>query len=522
MPLREREISLLTQHYWDTLYKNFHEKKRLIFFTIVTTVLCFGFTMTNYSIGVDDPARNYYFFSKNIGNMIQQGRLLHLLVNKVTHCVQFIPFFTDFIGAALFALSALLYGTFFQCISKKEISLSGICTFCCVYISNSIIAEKYIYQLDVIVTMLSFCCSALALMYAYCFVTEGKRSLCAKSVSFLMVAIASYESFVFLYICGVMATLVWQIAMNDEYIDFRKIIRDGVKYAAILLVAMVIYYGLVYLVQIATSQNGQFERWTIWKEENIGILEKTCRVVTSIKDSLAEAVRIRYIPILVFCLFSAIGGAVTAWIAIYKKNPWMLCCFAGLEISNFLIHFFCGEFIARAGQTFCLFSGFIAWLTVEVLGNRRIVKKLLIAGVGILVFAQAADMNRWFYNDYVRYKKEEFVIHALATILLQECDVSKPVIFTHYPEEGYLNTKLYPGGQVIGKSMLYWSAIAFEDPSQPFTAEIFRMHGYDFVQSPTREQYNRAYQKADEMPSWPKEGSVQEFNDFIVVNFGEK
>lgn len=513
---------MLSVNYWKALYKNVQEKKWLVFFVILTTVLCFGFTITNFSLGVDDPARNYYLFSENVGNMVQQGRLLHLLVNKITHCVQFIPFFTDFTGAVLFALSALLYGTFFQFISQKEISLLGISTFCCVYISSSIIAEKYIYQLDVIVTMLSFCCSALALMYAYCFVKEKKLSLFAKSVCLLMVAIASYESFVFLYICGVMAVFVWQIAINDAHTNFRGLLRDGLKYASILLAAMAVYYGMVYLVQIATGQVGQFERWTIWKDVDIGIWEKIRRVAISIKDSFVKAVRIRYLPILVFCLFSVIGGAASAWVAICKKNPWVLCCFAGLWIGNFLIHFCCGEFLARAAQTFCFFSGFVAWLMVEVLGSKGVLKSVLVAGVGLLVFVQSADMNRWFYTDYVRYKKEEFVIHTLATKLLQEYDVSKPVIFTHYPEDGYLNTELYPGSQVIGKSMLYWSATAFEDPQQPFTAEIFRMHGYDFILSPTQEQYYSAYEKSDGMPSWPKEGSIQEFDDFIVVNFGEE
>lgn len=354
------------------------------------------------------------------------------------------------------------------------------------------------------------------------FVKEKKPSLCAKSICYLMVAISSYESFAFLYICGVMAAFVWQIAINNTDVNFRDLFNEGLQYAAILFAAMAAYYGLVYLVQIATGQVGQFERWTIWNNVDIGIWEKIRRVVISIKDTFLEAVRIRYLPILVFCLFSVVGGTVSVWVAIRKKNPCILCCFAGLWIGNFLIHVCCGEFLARAAQTFCFFSAFVAWLVVEMAGSRRIVKSALIAGVGLLVFVQSADMNRWFYSDYVRYKKEEFVIHTLATKLLAECDVSKPVIFAHYPENGYLNTALYPGSQVIGKSMLYWSATAFEDPLQPFVAEIFRMHGYDFILSPTQEQYYSAYQKAEGMPSWPKEGSLQEFDDFIVVNFGKE
>ena len=129
-------------------------------------------------------------------------------------------------------------------------------------------------------------------------------------------------------------------------------------------------------------------------------------------------------------------------------------------------------------------------------------------------------MNRWFYNDHVRYKKEAFIIDTLANKVVSQMDASKPLVFTNAPITGYLNTDLYPGGQANGNSMVYWIGYAFGEKTQPFISEVFRMHGYDFIVSPTADQYDAAHVEAETMPAWPAEGCIQEFDDFIVVNFG--
>lgn len=508
------------KNYWNTLTEDILQNKLLVFFTVFTTVLCFGFTITNFSVGVDDVSRNYYFYTSSYGSMIQQGRLLHVVLNLLTRSIAFIPFFTDFVGAALFAFSALLYCALFQFISEGKLSPAALISFACVYISSSILAEKYIYHLDVIATMLSYCCSAVALMYAYRFVTEKRFSLSVKAAAVLMAAIASYESYIFLYFCGVFAVLILDIALKESGKKFRCILQEGLKYAAILCAALIVYYGIVLLLQHATGQYGIFTRSSIWETSDAGILDIFMTITKEIYTFFAESIACRYIPILVFCLFSVIGLVLSVFLSYRRKNVWLLVCFAALWIGNFFIHYVVGSFMSRAAQTFCFYVGFLVLLLVETFGVRPILKRILSAAVILLVFVQSADMNRWFYNDYVRYQKETFVIDTIATELISECDTAKPVVFTNAPYSGYLTTSLYPGAQVNGNSLLYWAGYAFDDKTQPFVSEVFRMHGYDFVLPPTEEQYDLANAEAETMPHWPQEGCIQEFDEFIVVNFG--
>lgn len=505
--------------YKDILLEDILQNKALVFFAVFTGILCFGFPITHFSIGIDDPARNYYLYSHNLGSMIQQGRLMHVAFNFLTHSVQFIPFFTDFVGAVLYVISALLFCGVFQYITDSRLSPGALIAFSCIYISSSILAEKFIYQLDVIVTMLSYCFAALAMLYAYQAVKEKRRGAYWKAAVLLMLAVSSYESFISLYICSVFGIFLLEGLVNQEHLSFRTLLTEGLRYAGILCAALILYYGLVYLLQAATGQLAFFQRTQdAWPEE-LGLLGKLQLTTERIYTFFADAFSVRYLPILVFSLFSLSGACLCFWSALRRKNIWLLCCFLGLLAANFITHYAAGSFTSRAAQTFCFFCGFIMLLLISLF-HPPICKKLLYAAAALLIFVQSADMNRWFYNDYVRYQKESYAVHMLANKLLASCDTDKPVVFTNAPYSGYLDTELYPGRQVNGNSLLYWCGYAFQDKTQPFIAEVFRMYGYDFIQSPTEEQFDAASLAAEAMPPWPKDGSVQEFEDFIVVNFG--
>lgn len=510
----------MKRNYWTILKEDILQDKQLMFAVLFTTVLCFGFTITNFSIGVDDPARNYYLYSANVGSMIQQGRLMHVLFNRLTKSIQFIPFFTDFSGAVIYAFSALCFCAFFQFVTNTKLQKFSLIAFSCVYISSSVIAEKYIYHLDVIVTMLSYVFSAWAILYAFRFVKEKKRSHFAAAVVSLMGAISSYESFIFLYFCCVFLVLLLEIAVNGEKKTFACILTEGIQYALILCISVALYYGIVYAVQYLTDQTGIFTRYNFWKESGLGIVGTFLKVTSDFCTYFKTALLDRYLPIIVFCMFSVIGAGLSVMISVKRKNPWAVLCFAALWAGNFFIHYTAGNFMTRAAQTFCLFTGYIVLLLAELFGRKRGLKQLLWAAVCLLVFVQSADMNRWFYNDYIRYRKETFVVDTIATDLVADCDLSKPVVFTNTPKTRYLDTAVYPGRQVNGNSVIYWAVNAFENPTQPFVKELFFMHGYDFIHSPTAQQNERAHKVAETMPAWPQKGYMQELEDMIVVNFG--
>lgn len=245
---------------------------------------------------------------------------------------------------------------------------------------------------------------------------------------------------------------------------------------------------------------------------------RKCLITKSFYQYFCDAIAVQYLPILVFCLFSVAGFGLFAYKSIQEKSPLLLISFAALWLSNFLIHYVVGLFLLRTAQTFCFFAGFVLLIIIEIFADKRFIRRVLYIAVALLVFLQSADMNRWFYNDYARYQKEVFVLNTIATRLIAECDVSKPVVFTNTERLEYLSAyHLYRGNQNNGNSVICWSVNAFTNETQLFVSELFRMHGYHFVKKPNPEQYLKAYTEALNMPPWPEQGCIALRNSLILL-----
>lgn len=501
--------------------RNILANRKLMISSLITAILCFGFTICNYSIGVDDPARNHYLYSTLPATMIQQGRILHVLVNFLTGTVDFIPFFNDFLGAGLFWLSSLLFCGLFQYVTDNKLSPLGCISFCCIYISYSIINEKFIYHLDVVVTMLSYCLTALSLAYAYQFIKTRKLLPYCIAVVCMMLGLGSYETFTFLYVCGVFAIFILQIVICKQPMRLKQWLIAGMLYASILVLSMILYYGAVYALQAATGQLGLFIRGNAWLGLESGYLAQFIAITRSIAKAMLN---FSYLPILEFVAFAGAGFVLFLLLSLKHKSPVLLLSWLALFAGNFLIHYISGSLMYRAAQTFCFFVAFVALILIEQISFTPSLKKAIAVLSLLLVLIQSADLNRWFFNDYLRYKKDSFAIHTIATELVANHDVSKSVVFTNgyygFFYGGFLHTHYMPGGQANGNSALYWGAGVLNGDIEVLH-NFFRMEGYDFLVMPTQEQISQAGELAREMPCYPYAGYIQETADFIIVNLGQ-
>ncbi len=125
-----------------------------------------------------------------------------------------------------------------------------------------------------------------------------------------------------------------------------------------------------------------------------------------------------------------------------------------------------------------------------------------------------AEMNRDFYNDYQRYKKESFAVNTIATQLIANVDISKPVVFIGAPQNSYFNNRDRASESVNGLSMISWGVNAFGEGK---VHDIFKAYGYDFLILPSNEQKEKAKEAAADMKAWPTADGIKEFDDFIVV-----
>ena len=131
----------------------------------------------------------------------------------------------------------------------------------------------------------------------------------------------------------------------------------------------------------------------------------------------------------------------------------------------------------------------------------------------ILVLFQTKSLNQLFYNDYNRYQKDLTIAHELIYDLEKSYDTSKPLVIMGAPYKGIAGY----GAQSNSLSVLWWGKKAFNDNGAEFI-KFLNSLGYDFKR-PNDEQYEKGKVEAETMKGYPKEDSIRELEDCIVINF---
>ena len=184
--------------------------------------------------------------------------------------------------------------------------------------------------------------------------------------------------------------------------------------------------------------------------------------------------------------------------------------------------------------------------------NKRIsdwINRVAIAGCAIILFNQCSDINRWFYVDYLKYEDAKNVMNQVMYELEKHFDLSKQVVFTgdyeipksilgdayveynsdthiamkritdlvdeHLLEKYYRNQGIWVA-QAPALSVIAWGRNAFDSDSE--LVKFLAMHGHVIpVSDPAL--YEDAELYAMSLPSFPKEGSIVDVGDYIIVHF---
>lgn len=500
--------------FYDKLKKDVSNHKYMIAVCLIT-IATFGFTLGNFSLGIDDFGIRYYmnFSADSYGNMIQQGRLLHVVLYYVTGLVNIVPFLNNFVSALLMALSGVLVTALLDLSCNFTMRLYEKILFFGLYISYPTVAFKFIYDLDVLVVAISYVAVTIGVVYAFSFIDSKKKKDAFISVVCTVIAIGSYETFIAFFGCLVILCLVFMSIHTNQ--TCKTAFSKGFKALAIVAVAVVAYYALVFLVQLITS-NDAYPRQNIFTQDVpmylalLGVIGKAIQPWLFFSHEFLVA----------FFVFVFLGVFYT--VKTRKKHISLL----------FLLFFLCllsvnivqGTLYYRSCQTFCLFIAGTALLFMQIFTDKQCSKKVVMSLLALLLLWQIKDTNTWFYKDFVNHQKNAYAINRIATDLYSGYDVkNKPVCFVNRNYESYLMTwEPYRYQTEIGESSLMSSVWFLGDESSQATFTLFEYSGYTDLLIPSKEQAVSAKEYAKKMPQYPCDGYIKELDDKIIVNMGDK
>ena len=554
---------------------------------LLTAVCAYGYKVTNVTIGIDDTPSLYYFEE---GLIAIVGRWVLFLLNKVIFLAEFVPFVTDFIAVGLLVLAVIVWTVLFYSVLGEKIPVVGYAFFAAIFVSSPLISEVFTYFLHNGIAIGYLCCGL-----SLCCVREWQGSIrkmrkgsgirekfeclavmrLVAAAVFLWIAMGCYESFMILWLAGLMLLLLTErIGMGAE----RKgqtgtcgvfcTLAGGVMCAlaavilrSLMIVVLTKAFHLEYLQGEAVQRSvTEMLGWMV-QPGAFGEFAMLLKRTFVLYGVFAYA----YLPIRIFVLSAAVITVVTLVRVIRGRDVWALVLLPAAYLAAFSLLFIEGKAtLYRSAQFLPVFCGYgallFAYSIYELTGSpgRGVHRKLCLGTRGIAVavlvvitWNQCMDMTKWFYIDKQKYDAAVKTVDQIALDLERDFDTSKPVIFTgnyeipysivkdayvSYGDRKYYKMKRltdlidpdlldkYNRGskgvwvaQTPALSVIEWGRYAFDSDAE--LVKFFVMHGHTLTACEDIDRYAEAEKASLELPEYPQDGYIVDKGDYIIVHF---
>ena len=574
---------------WTGYIRRLWDNRYYRWILLLTAVCAYGYKVMNVTIGIDDTPSQYYFQE---GLIAIVGRWVLFLLNKVVSLAEFVPFVTDFMAVLLLIAAATLWSALFLSVLEDKVPLIGYAFFAAIFLSCPLISEVFTYFLHNGIAIGYLCCGI-----SLCFVREWQCSVkiarkgsgfreklgslavgkLAAAAVFLWIAMGCYESFMILWLAGLMLLLLTErIAMEGTGKDRRKTgvwqtwiagavaALLAVVLRSLMIVAVTKVFHLEYLKGEAVQRSvTELLGWIVQPgafSELAMILKRTF--------VLYGVFAYAYLPIRVFVLAAAVTTVVTLVHVIRRRDLWALLLLPVSYLAAFSLLFIEGKAtLYRSAQflpIFCGYGGLLCCYGIRQLAERwekaakasgrkaaAGLQGLTILILGILVFNQCVDMTKWFYIDKQKYDIAVKTVDQIALDLERDFDISKPVIFTgtyeipyNIIEDAYVSygsttydkmkrlaDRIDPDlldkynrgsrgvwvAQTPALSVIDWGRYAFDSDAE--LVKFFKMHGHYLVAEEDISLYAEAEEASKNLPKYPQDGYIVDHGDYIIVHF---
>ena len=570
---------------WKGYGRHFWQNRLYMGILLLAAVCAYGYKVTNATIGIDDTPSLYYFEE---GLIAIVGRWVLFLLNKVVALAEFVPFVTDFAAVVILVLAAIVWSALFYSVLGEKAPVVGYAFFGAVFISSPLISEVFTYFLHNGIAIgylccgISLCCvrewqSSRRKMQKKSGIRERIKCLAVSKIAaaavFLWIAMGCYESFMILWLAGLMLLLLTErIVLGRQEKDVFATLVAGAVTAllaivlrSLMIVVVAKVFHLEYLQGEAVQRSVTEMLGWMLQPGAFGELAMILKRTFVLYGVFAYA----YLPIRIFVLSVCVITVVTLVRVIRGRDLWALVLLPAAYLAAFSLLFIEGKAtLYRSAQFLPIFCGYGALLLVygiwQLTGNpakkeKKAMGRKLSAGVrgltflvlAVILWNQCMDMTRWFYIDKKKYDEAVKTVDQIALDLERGFDTSKPVIFTgnyeipysiiqdayvSYSSPVYYKMKRltdlidpdlldkYNRGskgvwvaQTPSLSVIDWGRYAFDSDAE--LVKFFNMHGHQLVALEDISLYADAEKESLDLPEYPQEGYIVDKGEYIIVHF---
>jgi hypothetical protein len=520
----------------------------------ITALLSYGFTLTNYSVSVDDETIQTYAHG---GVLLSQGRFgsSHFL-GLIFDAYDFLPFWLDFLGLIILVIAVVAWSIYFIRMSHGRLEKKFTIIFSCLLISFPVLAHLIIFMGALYSIGFSFLFTAVALILFSSSLCNDKdvSSLCfIKTLNFkslfkiiaaiilLAISIGIFEWTPVLFLTGIFSGLLLEYICDDKgnktMSSFKLFLFTCIIIIIILALAVILKEILTWLYQNINDivPSGYTQNYMSWKVNTL--LNDFPRFITTLFT--------------VFFVDFFKGKDISLWLAVFDysiiieliiavylsiKNRsvipfFIVICLIG---SAFSLNIITGNVFLEA-RTYVHLAIPIAFAfmvltylvyfenptTIQgipgylLLSMQKGIKIIVTIAVVLIILYQTKELSRLFYFEYLRYEADtRTAYNIIYEIEKQEGTLSKPVVFIG-PFSGSANIRM---GYIVFEHDRWSIPDRMVSPGRiiGFIAQL----GYNLHAVSSQSDLDKALFESQKMPSYPKAGSIKVFDNFIIVKFG--
>lgn len=492
--------------------KYFFSKKTYIITIILLAILCYGFYITNFSLGVDDFSQDRYVTGTYL---LSQGRWGQVLFAQLLNNTRFIPFWTEFISIIILVFTAIILSAFV----KKEIGYIVDKTiyyilFSGMIISYPVIHHIFLYNFANIVAVVTTLMSIIVAIIVY----ENTFNIKSKKLYFLLTGIMPFVISMYEASCQTFLAFVFIVVfmnmMKNKKIDktiFKYIINSILVLAAGIILNIIVNKIVKFgLVATGTLTKDFSTRKIPWLTHDF----ETCfnlLIVNVFKKLLFDIKNIDYIAI--FFVVSIITIVISTVQSIKRKNAIYLIVNIIIILSNFAINTIQIGVIYRTNTSWSIVIAFMILYIIVYFRKKEIIKNLIIIFTTFIIIYNSRTLTFAFYNDIVKYEREKNIAYDIANTIIRTCENPyKPIVYIPY-EMGNIQgnaINLDNGWSVIGWGITAFGEIGVE------TTKFINALGYDFTIA-TNQEWEDGYNEFIKVKDNYKEDFIIELEKYIIV-----
>lgn len=394
----------------------------------------------------------------------------------------------------VFIYSALLIYFFNIGLKKHNLVRDILCIL--ILVTSPFFLEQYNFTLQSFEVSFSMILLVLSYITTYYYLSNKKLRYGLLTVLLLLMIFGTYQSFINLYIIGVLISLY---KLNDSSIKNNA--TNIIKTIIIFIISLVGYFIISKVIQqvFHITTTSYLSDMIMWNQQSIfmilfGFLKDIVKTGLGVGKIVNLAFLVSYFVMFIFAIKN-------------RKNKIRLMYIIFLMISPFLLNIVTGSrVIFRSLLGLSIVSSFFFFDFFDFHG---IIKYLVI----LCVVSQFINCFLLLYFDYQRYLNDVNISSKIYKDCGSSNDIRLIIKGIEYTEE---NIKSYKG-EVMGRSYFEWTI-------DGITADIYRInnfmkiHGYD-VKLPMEEDYNRIGNILFEN-EYPNVGYYIKENDVCFINLG--